>query len=69
MASLISEMREVCKEINALDDDKFNSLEHHYSIALSALEEATQWLLENYQSDANAPGSVAVNFMMLMVSS
>jgi 3-(methylthio)propanoyl-CoA dehydrogenase len=66
MASLIGEMREVCNEMSALGDDNFSSLERHYSSALSALEEATQWLLENYQSDANAPGSVAVNFMMLM---
>jgi hypothetical protein len=64
--SLIGEMREVANAVAKLDVDGLDKLLRHYSEGLDALENATQWLLENYQADANAPGAVAVNFMMLM---
>ena len=34
--------------------------------AAGKLEQATEWLLDNYRDDPNAPGSVAINFLMLM---
>ncbi len=64
--ALLEEMREVETELATLNSEKLNTFNNHYSTAIQALEKATHWLLENYQTDANAPGSVAVNFMMLM---
>jgi acyl-CoA dehydrogenase len=63
---LLEEMRQAGTEIDRLDNADLISFQSQYPSALSALEKATSWLLENYQADANAPGSVAVNFMMLM---
>jgi 3-(methylsulfanyl)propanoyl-CoA dehydrogenase len=66
MQVLLQEMRQVADDVAGLENDNLGSFHKHYSTGLDALEKATAWLLENYQSDANAPGSVAVNFMMLM---
>ncbi|MFT5134047.1 MAG: hypothetical protein ACI9SC_002520, partial [Gammaproteobacteria bacterium] len=66
MQVLLSEMREVEEAIGKLANDKLGNFHKLYSMSLDDLDNATRWLLENYQSDANAPGSVAVNFMMLM---
>jgi 3-(methylsulfanyl)propanoyl-CoA dehydrogenase len=66
MKNLLEEMHQVGKEIASLDNENFVSFQSNYIKAVQTLEKATAWLLDNYQSDANAPGSVAVNFMMLM---
>jgi len=66
MQTLLTEMRLVADAIADLDQDNLGELHKNYLKGLEDLENATNWLLENYQSDANAPGSVAVNFMMLM---
>ena len=66
MQNLLEDMREIEGKISALDDKDIKTFEQRYSNGIDALENATKWLLENYQSDADAPGSVAVNFMMLM---
>jgi len=66
MQTLLTEMRLVADAIADLDQENLGELHKNYLKGLEDLENATNWLLENYQSDANAPGSVAVNFMMLM---
>ena len=34
--------------------------------ATGKLAQATEWLLQNYRDDPDAPGSIALNFLMLM---
>ncbi len=63
---LLTEMRGVADTIASLDHDDLGDFHKYYLAGLDDLEKATTWLLENYQADANTPGSVAVNFMMLM---
>ncbi len=64
--ALLEEMRKVDDDISKVEDDRLAGFHQRYSAGLDALEKATTWLLDNYQTDADAPGSVAVNFMMLM---
>lgn len=66
VTALIVEMRSLNDALSVLDEKSNGGMATQYIMAVDALEEAVRWLLETYQSDANAPGSVAVNFMMLM---
>lgn len=66
MRGLIGEMRDVAGQTAKLDSERLGAFTAHFRSAISALERATEWLLQNYQSDPNAPGAIAVNYMMLM---
>ena len=65
MQTLVGEMRQVAKELETIDQDKIGNMARLLSDAIDTLEKATDWILENYQADPNAPGTIAVNYMML----
>lgn len=65
MQNLVTEMQEVAEKIAKLDEKKIGPFGSYYSTAITALKEATEWLLQNYQADPAAPGTIAVNYMML----
>ncbi len=62
---LISEIEQVIAELSDSDLSQ-GILKRELTDATGKLEQATDWLLQNYQDDANAPGSIAINFLMLM---
>ena len=66
MNDLLTEMREIEKALAECQQKELGAFHQQLGKGIGNLKQATEWLLENYQSDANAPGSVAVNFMMLM---
>ena len=63
---LLSEMREVSESLSTCDNSLLSGFQDQLSSAIQNLQNASDWILQNYETDANAPGSVAVNFMMLM---
>ncbi len=65
IGDLIGEIRQT---ITGLSDADVNQtvIKHALDDGTGKLEQATGWLLDNYQGDYNAPGSVAINFLMLM---
>ena len=63
---LLQEMKDVVRQLEAIEDKDFKSIQLSLNNALDALEQATDWLLKNYQTDVNIPGSIAVNLLMLM---
>lgn len=66
LKALLTEMGETTEAAKQLNKTELTTLESNLSLGIDAIEQASKWLLENYQSDANIPGSVAVNFMMLL---
>ena len=62
---LIGEIEGVVAALSAADANQ-KIIKQQLAGASKNLARATDWLLQNYQDDANAPGSVAVNFLMLM---
>ncbi len=65
MQTLLAEMREVVNSVEALDKTSVGAMARLLSESIECLEQATAWLLQNYQDDPSAPGTVAVNYMML----
>ncbi len=65
IGELIGEIRQTIAD---LPDDDVNQaiIKRALGDATGKLEQATEWLLDNYRDDPNAPGSVAINFLMLM---
>ena len=65
-------IRELIDEINRtiaeLSDTDVNqtAIKRALDDATGKLAQATDWLLQNYRDDPNAPGSIALNFLMLM---
>ncbi|HYH40804.1 MAG TPA: acyl-CoA dehydrogenase [Burkholderiales bacterium] len=61
---LISEMREVCEPIAALGETHAAARES-LANAIDALERATRWLVDRYQSEPGAAAAVAVPYLKL----
>ena len=65
-------IRELIGEINQtiaeLSDTDVNQavIKSALGDATGKLAQATEWLLQNYRDDPDAPGSIALNFLMLM---
>ena len=66
MNDLLGEMREVETILGERKEEQLGDFHTRLHEGINNLQAATEWLLENYQADGNVPGSVAVNFMMLM---
>ena len=62
---LIGEVERVIAELSDADPDQ-EILKRELAGATERLDQATDWLLQNYRDDTNAPGSIAINFLMLM---
>ena len=62
---LISEIEQVIAELSDSDLSQ-GILKRELTDATGRLEQATDWLLQNYRDDVNAPGSIAINYLMLM---
>jgi hypothetical protein len=60
VAELIREIREL--DLQSIDE----SMQQDLSSAVDSLEETVSWLLQNSPSDPHAPGSAAVNTLMLI---
>lgn len=66
LKELIGELNETANLAQQADDEMLKALEDNFRAGIAGIEQASQWLVENYRNDANIPGSVAVNFMMLV---
>jgi len=64
--NLLRDMHDVAEDLAAVHHDNLGDFSRHYRQALQDLEQATTWLLDNCPSDADAPGSAAFNYTMLM---
>ena len=62
---LIGEIRQTTAQLSDADADQA-VIKRALDDATGNLAQATDWLLSNYRDDPDAPGSVAVNFLMLM---
>ena len=65
IGELISEIGQTISELSASDVNQA-VIKRALGDASGKLAQATDWLLQNYRHDPNAPGSVAINFLMLM---
>ena len=65
LGELIGEIRQT---ITGLSDADINqaAIKRALDDATEKLAQATDWLLSNYRDDPDAPGSVAINYLMLM---
>ena len=65
LRELIGEIRQT---ITGLSDTDANqaAIKRALDDATEKLAQATDWLLSNYRDDPDAPGSVAINYLMLM---
>ncbi len=66
LTSFIVELKQTAAQLSAADHARLGSLIDNYHAAIKALEDASDYLIENYQQDAMLPGAVAFNFLMLM---
>ena len=64
MAELIAEMTVFKDQLGESNAD-LSSLGQHFTRALSALEQATQWYLKNAPDDPYLGGAIGVNYLML----
>ena len=62
---LIREIRQPIAELSTTDVNQ-TVIKRALGDATEKLEQATDWLLQNYRDDPDVPGSVALNFLMLM---
>ena len=62
---LIGEIRQTTAELSDADADQA-VIKRALNDATGKLAQATDWLLGNYRDDPDAPGSVAINYLMLM---
>ena len=65
ISELIAEIRQTTSELSDADADQA-AIRRALGDAAENLAQATDWLLGNYEDDPDAPGSAAVNFLMLM---
>jgi len=65
IGELIAEMKLFKADLDA-QGDEFKSMQVRFTSALEALETTTLWYLEQVSSDPDLPGSIAVNYMMLV---
>ena len=65
IGELIGEINQTVAELSDNDVNQA-TIKRALDAATRNLRQATDWLLQNYQDDPDAPGSVAVNFLMLM---
>ncbi len=64
--NLLAEMRGLADSLAEKESPMLEGFKGQFENGIQNLQNASDWVLQNYESDANAPGSVAVNFMMLM---
>ena len=64
MRELIDEIGQTTTDLDA-DDVNQSVIKRTLGAAVEHLAQATDWLLDNYRDDPNAPGAVAINFLML----
>ena len=62
---LIGEIRQTTADLSDADAGQA-VIKRALDDATGKLAQATDWLLSNYRDDPDAPGSVAINFLMLM---
>ena len=62
---LIGEINQTIAELSDTDVNQ-TAIKHALGDATGKLAQATDWLLQNYRDDPDAPGSIALNFLMLM---
>ncbi|MFV2032585.1 MAG: acyl-CoA dehydrogenase [Gammaproteobacteria bacterium] len=65
VGELIADLNAFKTELDAQGDD-LKSMQTRFGSALQALESATRWYLEEAPNDPELPGSIAVNYLMLM---
>ena len=65
LRELIGEIRQTTAGLSDADADQA-VIKRALNDATGNLAQATDWLLSNYRDDPDAPGSVAINFLMLM---
>lgn len=65
IGELIAEMKLFKADLDA-QGDEFKSMQVRFASALEALETTTLWYLEQVSGDPDLPGSIAVNYMMLV---
>ena len=65
LGELIGEIKQT---VAGLSDTDVNQavIKRALSVAVENLAQATDWLLQRHRDDPDAPGSVAINFLMLM---
>ena len=64
IGDLIGDIRQTTAGLSGADADQA-VIKRALDDATGKLEQATGWLLDNCRDDYNAPGSVAINFLML----
>ncbi len=64
VGELIADLKAFKADLDAQGDD-FESMQTRFSSALQALENTTQWYLEQVPNDPDLPGSIAFNYLML----
>ena len=65
IGELISEIDQTISELSETDVNQA-VIKSALGDATGKLAQATEWLLQNYRDDPDAPGSIALNFLMLM---
>ena len=65
IGELIGEINQTIAELSDTDVNQ-KTIKRALGDATGKLAQATDWLLQNCRHDPNAPGSVAINFLMLM---
>ena len=65
IGELIDEINRTITELSDTDANQ-TVIKRALGDATEKLAQAADWLLQNYRDDPNAPGSVAINFLMLM---
>jgi acyl-CoA dehydrogenase len=66
MKAVIAEMRAVDAELAKADNDDIKVIRSRFAAGVSALEEATNWLVANYGTDIKAASAGAVPFLTLL---
>ena len=64
LRELIDEIAQTSANLSGTDPNQV-VIKRALSAATENLSQATDWLLDNYRDDPNAPGAVAINFLML----
>ena len=65
LRELIGEIRQTTADLSDADAGQA-VIKHALDDATGKLAQATDWLLDNYRDDPDAPGSAAINYLMLM---
>ncbi|MCZ6724191.1 MAG: acyl-CoA dehydrogenase [Gammaproteobacteria bacterium] len=65
MGELVSELNSFKSELEA-ETAELDSISRHFSGALQALDETTEWFLEQAPDNPELAGSIAVNYLMLV---